>query len=761
LTSHVALLNGEGTILAVNLAWRKFATQNDLPDPNACIGVNYLAVCERATAQESHATLIAAGIRAVLEGKRKEFFTSYPCHSPVKRRWFMLRVTPFDGPGPARLVIAHENITAPKAAAMRATRYAKELEKANLVLETQALELAQAEQLEQGSNRILELIARNEILQSVLHEIVLLIERQHQGICCAIVLNQRGSLGVAAMTTGPDCERRTFERAVVALGLAHPEAGSESILLAENPQNTTCAGESRFLAIPIKKNSEPPAGYLALTDLHSQFPPSARPAYQRAASLAAIAIDHAALYEKLSFQAGHDSVADLPNRARFRELLEQAVVTGKRQNGSFAVLTLNLDRFGSVNDTYSHRMGDVLLRQVARRLLHIASSEDTVARLGGDEFAILLRSCQTVEAAQLVGKLVCASFEMPFIVLDHDLHVTCKVGISLFPDHATEATALVRNADAALAEIKRKGRNSWRLYHPDLGSAIQDTIEIGRHLQDSLREREVQLHYQPQLDACRRIVGVEALMRWNSKALGSVSPGRFIPIAEQTGFILNLGRWALMEACTQWVRWRGLGFRPLQLAVNISAVELCQHDFASQIRSDIDQTGMDPASLELEITESSMMDNMNEAIREIEKLRALGVRISIDDFGTGYSSLSYLKMLPVDSVKIDRSFIRDLSESSRGEISLVRAMITLAHDLNLKVVAEGVETEEQWRVLVDLNCDLIQGFLLHKPLTVDCLVKILGQNASDRNDTTMRHALSLPDRRDKHPPGSIPALHSL
>jgi diguanylate cyclase (GGDEF)-like protein len=733
LTAHVAILDGEGTILAVNLAWRQFATHNDLPDPDACIGVNYLAVCRKATASEPHAAAIVAGIHMVLEGRRKEFFTSYPCHSPKKQRWFMFRVRRFEGPGPARLVVAHENITAPRSAQIRAMRSARELKKVNQALAAQALELARAEQLEEGLNCILELIARNEILETVLHEIAMLIERQNPGLCCAIVLNQRGALGIAAMANELNGEARIFlETAAVALGFPYGRNDSGSPLSGEDAEAMRSADESRFLVVPIARNSESPAGYLAIADLYSHLPPVAVPAFERAASLAAIAIEHAALYEKLSFQAGHDSLADLPNRASFIELLEQAVVAGKRQNNTFAVLTLNLDRFTSVNDTYGYRTGDVLLRQVARRLVQTVNPKDTVARLGNDEFAILLHSCETAEAGERVGQRICASFEKPFTVLDYELRPTCKVGISLFPQDAAEASALVRNADAALAEIKRTGRNNWQLYHSDLGSAIKDMIEIERHLQNSIRNGEVQLHYQPQLDACRRIVGVEALMRWDSDELGSVSPAQFIPIAERTGFILDIGKWALPEACTQWTRWRALGFAPLRLAVNVSTVELRSSDFASQVKLVIDQTGMDAASLELEITESSLMDNVKEAIKEIEKLRALGVKISIDDFGTGYSSLSYLRMLPVDSVKIDRSFIRDLKENSSEAISLVRAIITLAHELNLKVVAEGVETEEQMGIVTGLNCDLIQGFLFSRALDVESVGAIIKKNAVDR-----------------------------
>jgi diguanylate cyclase (GGDEF)-like protein len=735
LTAHVALLDEHGTILAVNQSWRRFATHNDQPHPNACIGVNYLAVCEKATAQEPHAAAIIAGIHGVLDGQLKEFFTSYPCHSPHRQRWFMLRVTPFEGPGPARLVMAHENITAPKSAQIRALRYARELQNVNKTLRAQAVELARAEELEADRNRIVELVARNEILETVLHEIALLVERHHPDLCCAVIVNRIGSPCVTATAKMPqDRLRRLSEHEFVPCSSSHFKASYEPVLSPWDAPGASATSKCPFLIVPIQKQSQPAMGYLAVTDLHSDVPPTALPAFHRAASLAVLAIEHTALDEKLSFQAHHDLLAELPNRAGFRELLEQAVAAGKRQRISFALLTLNLNQFRSVNDTYGHRAGDVLLRQAARRLVNVIRPEDTVARLGGDEFAILLSSCQTAEAAEVVAQLICASFDKPFTVLDHDLRASCRVGISVFPQDATEATALVRNADAALSEIKRKGRNSWRRYNSDLGSAANEIIEIGRHLQNAIENNELELHYQPQLDTRRHIVGVEALMRWNSKALGSVSPVRFIPVAEQTGIIVDLGAWALTQACLQWLRWQASGLPPIQLAVNASTVELCSGDFASKVRKVIEQTGMDAAYLELEVTESSMMTSMKEAIIEMEKVRALGVKISIDDFGTGYSSLSYLQMLPVDSVKIDRSFVRDLNEYSQNAISVVRAIITLAHGLNLKVIAEGVETEAQMQTLIDLNCDVFQGFLLHKPLAVDSLGKILKQNALNQEN---------------------------
>jgi EAL domain-containing protein (putative c-di-GMP-specific phosphodiesterase class I) len=288
---------------------------------------------------------------------------------------------------------------------------------------------------------------------------------------------------------------------------------------------------------------------------------------------------------------------------------------------------------------------------------------------------------------------------------------------------------LIRNADTALYEAKHKGRNTWRRYDPHSGSVVSERPEIERCLRHAIRKGELRLHYQLQFDAYRRIAGVEALLRWNSSELGNVPPARFIPVAEQSGLITPIGEWVLTQACSQWKRWQDAGFRAVRMGVNVSTLQLCKGEFASAVARILDQTGMEPAYLELEVTESSMMNDMDEAITEIGKLRALGVKVSIDDFGTGYSSLSYLQRLPVDAVKIDRSFIRELSECPSNAASVVQAMVTLAHNLKLTVVAEGVETEEQMRMLENLKCDVAQGYLLHKPLDPAAMEEILREDA--------------------------------
>ncbi|MCC6366138.1 MAG: EAL domain-containing protein [Bryobacterales bacterium] len=729
MSAHIAILNEEGTIIAVNRAWREFAAQNGQTQPDACLGVNYLAVCEKALEQEPKIRRVMAGMRAVLDGRRKEFFASYPCHSPRKKRWFMLRVTCYEGPGPARLVVAHENITAPKAAQLRASRYSKELEAAKRLLTAQANDLAKAEAIETGRNRILELIARNEILNTVLHEIALLVERQQPGVSCAVVTRPQELPVVSATHTMPGERLRYLTANALSMLAALREDTAPGLMrLQEAVREADHDFANPFLSVPILQGGVP-RGYLAITDLQSAAAPQPSVLFERAASVAAVAIDHASLYEKLSFQAHHDALTEVPNRILFHERLQQAISSGKRGNIPFGVLMLDLDRFKQVNDTYGHHAGDILLRQWARRLVRMTRPSDTVARLGSDEFVVLLNRCQSAEAAETVARRICLAFRRPFQVLEQELQVTCSIGVSFFPQDGTDPVALIRNADTALYEAKNKGRNTWLRYDPVPGSAVNERAEIERCLRHAICKDELRLHYQLQFDAYRRVAGVEALLRWNSSELGNVPPARFIPVAEQSGLIIPIGAWVLTQACSQWKRWQGAGFRAVRMGVNVSTLQLCKGEFASTVARILDETGMEPAHLELEVAESSMMNDMEEAITGIGKLRALGVKVSIDDFGTGYSSLSYLQRLPVDAVKIDRSFIRDLGEGPSNAASVVQAMITLARNLKLKVVAEGVETEEQLRMLENLKCDVAQGYLLHRPHAPAAVEDILREDA--------------------------------
>ena len=624
---------------------------------------------------------------------------------------------------PAILGIARD-ITEWKAAQNRATQATREVEAANLVLRRQADDLQRAEALEEASNQILQLIARNELLDTVLYEIALLVEREQPGMHCAVILLQTGPhIKIAAAPTCPEAELEKLKRFDVTVLAEHGDSPVPELIEAG-----ACAGGRSdlrtFCWVPIRN---PPAGWLAMTRLGSSDSPEVSPAMTRAASLAGLALDHAELYEKLSFQAGHDSVTEVPNRLLFVERLHEAVVRSRRVNRGFAIGILDLDHFRQVNDLHGHRLGDGVLRQVAQRLSACVSPGDTVARLSDDEFGLILENLQSADEMEPIRGRLMAAFEPLFSVFDHVLKVTGSLGLSLFPEDATDPNALVRSADAALRFAKSHGRNTSERYHAAIGVAAHERLEIERHLPGAVERGELEVYYQLQHNTDREVCGMEALVRWHSPALGFVPPGKFIPIAENTETIFDIGSFVLRRACLQSVEWQRSGLAPTRIAVNVSTVQLVRPGFCQFVAAMLDETGLSPALLELEITETAMLTNLEDVVREIERLRKLGLRISIDDFGTGYSSLSYLQNLPVDAIKIDRSFIGALDRGSGGGTSIVSAIITLAHGLNLTVVAEGVETQAQLETLAALKCDLIQGHLLHCPSAASAVSQTLAR----------------------------------
>lgn len=756
LTAHVAILDADGCVLAVNAAWRRFAANNGSSDPDACIGLNYLRVCEAASGDDGiEGPQAAAGIRRVIAGERAEFTVSYPCHSPKKKRWFLLRATRFEGDGPARVVIAHENITAPKAAQIRASQYAKEVDSANRQLRAQAVELTLAEALEADSNGVLELIARNELVDSIVHRVLLLLERQLPACGSCIVLIRNGKPDVYTSPHLPESVRAQLEaRSEEALVLCEgPTPYLISLAGAVAREDTGSRGSDRWNFVPIRKDGKL-AGCIAVQSTADK----SSTVISRAAALTTLALEHAGMYERLAFQAHHDSLTELPNRLLFQERLQQAFLRRRREDDKFAVLMIDLDRFKQINDAYGHRVGDLLLRQVGHRLLACIGPDDTAARLGGDEFVILVNQARSAAAVEALAGRIASAFEGLFDVLEHKLLLTCSVGFAIYPDDGRDAGVLVRNADTALYGAKSDGRNTWKRFDSAMGVMALERMEIELHLREALRRNELHLQYQPQLDCDRKLIGVEALMRWHSPVLGSVPPGKFIPVAEESGLIVDLGNWALREACAQNARWRQNGFQSVRMAVNVSTMQMGRMDFAKTVQTIIAETGIEAGLLELEITESAMMHSVTEAIQEMKKIRRLGVRISIDDFGTGYSSLSYLQTLPVDSVKIDRSFIQELDGSSANASSVVQAIIALAHTLQLEVVAEGVETEAQLGAIRRLNCDVAQGYLLHRPLQVEAVQKLFLPAAQPAFENEWHH---LNGRQPALPlPEACPLAHS-
>jgi diguanylate cyclase (GGDEF)-like protein/PAS domain S-box-containing protein len=426
--------------------------------------------------------------------------------------------------------------------------------------------------------------------------------------------------------------------------------------------------------------------------------------------------------EKLDHLAHHDPLTALPNRLLFHDRLHHAIQRSTRGNEQLALLFIDLDRFKNVNDTLGHHIGDELLQQVAKALSSKLRDGDTLARLGGDEFIVLLEDVDGQYGASQVAEKLVAMFEQPFMVAGHELFVTCSVGVSLFPGDASDLNMLIRNADVAMYQAKARGRNGYRFYAPSMTGEGVERLRLETFLRRSIEKEEIFLNYQPQVEIdTGRLIGVEALVRWNHPELGLVPPIRFIPLAEDTGFINQLGKWVLSEACRQMVRWREAGLEVPKMAVNLSAKQFDRGSIVSMVADILRETGLEPHRLQLEVTESVIM-NTGDALAFINDLHAIGVSLAIDDFGTGYSSLAYLKQMPVQTLKIDRSFIKDISTDVNDE-AIAIAIIQLGKSMNLSVIAEGVETHDQAAFLLRHGCNQAQGYFYSRPVMPEDLLQ--------------------------------------
>ncbi|HKK08222.1 MAG TPA: EAL domain-containing protein [Gemmatimonadota bacterium] len=418
--------------------------------------------------------------------------------------------------------------------------------------------------------------------------------------------------------------------------------------------------------------------------------------------------------ERLRYLAHHDELTGLPNRTLFMDRLQQALLEADRRDDTVSILILDMDRFQVVNDTLGHATGDVLLQAVGRRLEAGLDPGQTLARLAGDEFAFLLWNIDTADGAARTAQAVLDSFSEPFTVAERELRAAASAGVAVYPDDASEPDSLLGSAYAALREAKRGGRHTFQFFTDAMTSQASRSLALEHDLRLALDGEAFDLHYQPLLSTeSGRIVQLEALLRWTSPERGRVPPGEFIPLAEETGLIIPLGGWSLRAACEQAGRWRRDGVA-VPVAVNVSVLQLRRGDLADQVRRALDEAGLSGPDLAIEVTESALMADPATAATTLERLRQLGVTISLDDFGTGYSSLSYLKDLPLDRVKIDRSFIRHVPDDPH-DTALTAAIIAMGSRLGLSVVAEGVETERQADFLVDESCDLLQGYLLGRP----------------------------------------------
>jgi diguanylate cyclase (GGDEF)-like protein len=429
--------------------------------------------------------------------------------------------------------------------------------------------------------------------------------------------------------------------------------------------------------------------------------------------------------ERLLKQANFDTLTGLPNRLLAADRLSQALAHAARTRHNVAVMFLDIDRFKNVNDTLGHSVGDDLLKVVARRLGKCVRAEDTVARLGGDEFLIIVPDLNHLSGAEIVAEKILEALRQPCVIGDRELFVGASIGITGYPVDSEDPDILLRNADAAMYRAKDAGRNTYRFFTPEMNIQLRERLEMESHLRYAIRDAELAVVYQPQVDIhTGRIVAAEALVRWENPVLGAVPPCDFIPLAEETGLINPIGEWVLLRACRAAKRWPVQEHSPIRVAVNVSAIQFRGGELVEAVSRVLRESGLPACSLELEITERVLLEDVANTARVLHDLKQMGVRLALDDFGKGYSSLSYLKRFPFDTLKIDRSFVSGVTVNS-GDAALCKAIMAMANSLNLSVIGEGVETPEQWEFLRSHGADVVQGYHISKPIDQEALLQFM------------------------------------
>ncbi len=602
-------------------------------------------------------------------------------------------------------------------------------------------ERRQADLLRDGQGHILEEIATDAPLETILDHLVVLVESQLVGVTgCIMLFDTDGArLQFGAASSIAPALAKAFEGMPVvrnAGSLAAAVFRREPVIVADVMSDASwsdyrqlCAehGYRSCWSMPIISHQNEALGVLALFSRSVRRPKQAESRLITVLTrIAGIAIDRKRAHDRIQFLASHDALTGLPNRVLLRDRIAQALLYAQRYDQWATVVFLDLDNFKSVNDWLGHSAGDELIKAVAARIVGCLRSIDTVVRLGGDEFVILLAGQQkSAECVSATIHKIQASLGQPLQLNGHTLRVTASIGIANYPDDGANAEVLLANADAAMYRAKELGRNNFQFYAPDMNARLREVFTLEGDLRNAVAHGEFSLFYQPQVDiASRRIFAVEALLRWNHPTLGLMHPDSFVPIAEQIGLIVEIGDWVLHEACRQNKAWQDAGLPPMSVSVNVSARQFRERNFVSRVLGALQKSGLAARYLELEVTESLVMQDIGQAVAIMTELQRLGVQLSIDDFGTGYSSLSALRSFPVARLKIDRSFVRELPNNS-SDRAVVSAVISLGKRLNLKVIAEGVETDEQVEFLRDNHCDELQGFLFSRPVPAGALEELI------------------------------------
>jgi len=435
--------------------------------------------------------------------------------------------------------------------------------------------------------------------------------------------------------------------------------------------------------------------------------------------------EHRKQRKLIEYQAYHDPLTNLPNRVLFQDRLQQAIAHSKRNDEKFALLFIDLDQFKKINDSLGHPIGDKVLIETANRFQQLVREEDTLSRLGGDEFTIILKNIKDEKNTATAAQKLINSMKKSIEIAHHQLHISASIGISIYPDDTDSQEDLIKFADTAMYKAKDEGRNNFQFYSIEMTKNAVKKVIMENNLRIAIEEQQFQVYYQPQYDAKKeKMVGMEALVRWNHPHVGMISPMEFIPIAEENGLIIAIDEIVMQEAMKQFSKWYKAGLYPGKLALNLSMKQLAHNHFMTYLKKTMKACNFDPLWLELEITEGQMMQNPEQSIKKLQKLSKLGIEIAIDDFGTGYSSLSYLKKLPLHKLKIDQSFIRDIPKDS-DDVAITKAIIAIAKSLNLKLLAEGVETQEQKEFIVEHECNFIQGYFYSRPINSDDMEALL------------------------------------
>ncbi|MBS1230124.1 MAG: response regulator receiver modulated diguanylate cyclase/phosphodiesterase with sensor(s) [Proteobacteria bacterium] len=715
LPANIALLDSRGLIVSVNEGWRQFAQANALQSPDFGLGLDYLQVCDAAPRENGHeAHPITEGIRSVLAGGESRFSLEYACDSPSEQRWFLMTVTPLPGTPPKGAVVMHLNITEHK----KSERRIAYLNRVYAMLS--------------GINTLIVRVNDRDDLFREACQIA--VEAGGFRMALIALVDRDTSTIVPVASAGKDDELLSAIEGLLALSesakttmVAQAIREKKSIVSNHSQADSRLTLGKRYAEAGVRSMAIFPlivageaVGVITLYASEIEFfQDEELKLLSELAGDIAFAMDHIDKQDRLLYLAYYDVLTGRPNRVLLYDRLEQGLKAARRNESLLAVIFVDLDNFKRVNDTLGHSIGDTLLREVASRLVLCVRDTDTVGRLGGDEFGIILPGIGSTEDVAMVARKLIESCARPHVIDGHELFVSASVGITVFPDDATDSENLVRNADTAMYRAKDLGRNTYQFFTVEMNRNTQSKMKLEGDLRHALARSEFLLHYQPKVSCSTgKVTGFEALLRWQHPLRGLVGPMEFIPILEETGLIVPVGEWVLNTACLQAQRWYDDGLGTLSMAVNVSGRQIHLTDLCETVSKALASSGLAPSCLELELTESQLMQDVEGIIALLRRLKAMGVRLSVDDFGTGYSSLAYLKRFPIDCLKVDQAFVRDIIADA-NDVSITRAIITLAHNLQLKVVAEGVETEGQLGLLIANHCDEVQGYYFSRPLPVD------------------------------------------